>query len=87
MAKRHQIHHLHFIILLIILTLISAFILFFSFNRQYQIYSVVFFAVSYFLWGVAHHHKHKDLHLEVAIEYFLIAALGAAFLIAILLKA
>ncbi|MBM3208812.1 hypothetical protein FJZ40_00765 [Candidatus Shapirobacteria bacterium] len=37
---------------------------------------VLVLAGSYILWGIIHHYQKKDLHLWVALEYFLIALLG-----------
>lgn len=87
MLKSHKIHHPHFLILLFILAIGAGFILFFTFDRYLQITAVLATSLSYILWGILHHYKHKDLDLEVALEYLLIALFGAAILISIILKA
>ena len=84
--RQHAIHHPHFAILLIILVLGMTFTLFFSHQQSLQIFSVAATSLAYVLWGIIHHYKHKDLHVEVAIEYILIALFGATLLISIILK-
>lgn len=86
MRKHYRIHHPHFIVLLLILILGGTFILFFNYDRDFQIASVVGTSLAYIMWGVLHHLKHKDLEVEIIMEYLLIALFGATILISIILK-
>jgi hypothetical protein len=45
-----------------------------------QFYIGIGIAVSYFLWGIIHHHLHGDLHKKHMVEYGLIAVLGVLLL-------
>lgn len=87
MYKSYKIHHPHFLILLLILITGASTVLLFGFNRQYQIASVLATSFAYILWGLLHHSYHKDLEVEVVLEYVLIALFGATILISIILKA
>ncbi len=48
----------------------------FSYNRSFQIATAGATCIAYVVWGAVHHHLHKDLHLEVIIEYILFAIIG-----------
>lgn len=88
--KSHSPHKLHipdFLILIIILIVGSTLVLVFNTNRYLQLISVVGLSLSYFLWGMIHHLKSKDHHWYIILEYFLVAALGAAILLPIIINA
>jgi hypothetical protein len=59
----------------------------FSYNRQFQIALAAAMSVSYVAWGIIHHKIHKDLYLEVIIEYVLIALLGFVIMLTLLFRA
>lgn len=59
----------------------------FSYDRNFQVAIVVATAMGYFSWGMVHHHIHKDLHLEVVLEYLAISALGVVLILALLMRA
>lgn len=59
----------------------------FSYDKFFQAAIGVSVACAYVVWGVIHHHLHKDLHLSVIIEYIIIAALGVLVLFSVLYRA
>lgn len=88
--KSHSSHKLHipdFLILVIILIVGATLILVFNTNRYLQQISVVGLSLAYFLWGMIHHLKSKDHHWYIFLEYFLVAALGAAILLPLIINA
>lgn len=56
---------------------------FFSYDKLFQIVISVAVSVSYFVWGLVHHHVHEDLDVGVVIEYFAVAALGLIVMISL----
>ena len=58
----------------------------FSYDRSFQIAVAIATAISYIAWGVVHHYLHKDLHLEVFVEYTAIAVLGLVILFSLILR-
>jgi hypothetical protein len=78
-------HALHYAILA--LELLAGLLLLFIYRSQpnIQFYIGIGIATSYFLWGIAHHYLHEDLHRKHVIEYGLIAILGVILLKIILL--
>lgn len=78
-------HLFHFIFLLLLLSLVSLLILAFQFQTTFQIILIIFLGLTYILWGIIHHFKIKDLHPRIILEYVLIALLGTAVLITILI--
>jgi hypothetical protein len=70
----------------ILLATISGFIMF-TYDKTFQMVVVVSSAIAYVIWGVVHHHIHKDLHLPVVIEYILIAALGIVIVFSLIFRA
>lgn len=87
MFSRKFFHHLpHYLPLVgVYLAGLVAFILF-SFDRQFQIGIVIAVAISHVVWGMVHHHVHKDLSLEIVVEYFAIAIMGVALLLSVILR-
>ena len=64
---------------------ILAFILF-SYDASFQLAVVVAIAVSYVIWGIIHHHLHRDLHPSVIVEYLIVAALGVVLISSLILR-
>ena len=60
---------------------------YFSFDKYFQIAIAIALAFSYVSWGIMHHTSHKDLYLEVAIEYIVIASLGLVVILSLILRA
>lgn len=58
----------------------------FSYDRSFQAAVVVAVAVSYVVWGVMHHHIHRDLHLAVFIEYLAVASLGLVIVFSLIFR-
>ncbi len=48
----------------------------FSYDRGFQTAIVVGASVGYVAWGIVHHAIHKDLNLEVFLEYLIFAVVG-----------
>lgn len=59
----------------------------FTYDKIFQMVVVVSSALAYVIWGVVHHHIHKDLHLPVVVEYMLIAALGIVIVFSLIFLA
>lgn len=60
---------------------------FFAYDRSFQAAVAVAVAVSYVVWGVMHHHIHRDLHLAVFIEYLAVASLGLVIVFSLIFRA
>jgi hypothetical protein len=58
----------------------------FSYDKNFQAAVAIATSASYVGWGVIHHYIHKDLHLEVFIEYIAIALLGLTILFTLILR-
>lgn len=87
MVKRVTRHLQHYLPLLGILVAgLFGFILF-SYDRNFQAAIGVALAISYVVWGLVHHHIHKDLHLSVVVEYLAIAAIGLVVMFSVLFRA
>lgn len=56
----------------------------FSYDKTFQTVIVVSMAVGYVVWGLIHHHMHRDLHASVIVEYLAIASLGAVIVISLI---
>ncbi|MFC1710322.1 hypothetical protein ACFL0F_01505 [Patescibacteria group bacterium] len=76
MMKKHAKQIPHYLGLMGIFAVGLIGFLLFSYDRTFQIAIVIALAVSYVIWGIVHHHIHKDLHLSVIVEYIVVAALG-----------
>lgn len=59
----------------------------FGYDRNFQAAIAVAVAISYVVWGLVHHHIHKDLHVSVVIEYLAIAIVGLVVLFSVLFRA
>lgn len=58
----------------------------FSYDNKFQNAIAFATAASYVSWGIVHHYIHKDLHLEVVLEYFAVAAVGVTILFSLILN-
>ncbi|EKD62537.1 MAG: hypothetical protein ACD_52C00135G0006 [uncultured bacterium] len=58
----------------------------FSYDRIFQIYISVAVASAYVIWGAMHHSAHRDLYLEVVIEYVVVASLGLMIVLSLILR-
>lgn len=80
-SKKHLGHYLP---LLLFLTLGSVLFAYFAYNEAVRLYIAVIAAAYYFLWGVLHHYLHKDLTIEIVIEYLAYAVFGVSVIFSIL---
>lgn len=48
----------------------------FSYDANFQLAIIGAASFSYFVWGVVHHIIHRNLSLQVMIEYAIVASLG-----------
>ena len=62
-------------------------IMFFNYDRNFQAAIAVALALSYVVWGLVHHHIHKDLRTSVIIEYLAIAIVGLVAVFSVLFRA
>ena len=62
-------------------------VIFFSYNKWIQAGILVAVATSYVVWGVTHHHIHKNLYLSVILEYVLIATVGLVIVLSLIFRA
>lgn len=84
---RNFARHLpHYMLLFGILFAGFAGLILFSYDKDFQIAIAIATAISYVIWGVTHHYLHRDLHLEVFIEYIAVAFLGSTILLSLILR-
>jgi hypothetical protein len=82
---KHFARHLpHYFLLIGILFFGFGGLILFSYDRTFQVGIAIATAVSYVFWGIIHHHLHRDLHLEVVVEYIAVACLGLVVLFSII---
>lgn len=74
----------HYISLLGILLFGFGGLILFSYDRSFQEVVAIATAASYICWGLVHHYLHKDLHLEVVVEYVAVASLGLVILFSLI---
>lgn len=68
----------YFLLLTIISSGLVSFFLF-SFDKTLRLTIVLITALAYFLWGMLHHWRNKDLNLRIVLEYLLLSILAAVF--------
>lgn len=84
---RNFARHLpHYLLLFGILLAGFAGLILFSYDKKFQIFIAAATAVTYIVWGIIHHYLHRDLHLEVFIEYVVVSALGLVILFSLILR-
>jgi len=81
-SKHKSIHYLSLVLVLSIGALLFAL---FPHNEAVQFSATLSVAVGYVVWGVIHHHIHRDLTIFIAIEYISIALLGLVLLYPLIL--
>lgn len=52
---------------------------------KYVLLATIGFALSYLVWGLAHHLKAINLHARIMLEYLLVALLGVAIVATLLI--
>lgn len=79
-------HLPHYFVLIGILIAGFLGLILFSYDTKFQSAIAFATAASYVSWGLVHHYIHKDLHLEVVIEYLVVAALGLTIIFSLILN-
>jgi hypothetical protein len=81
-------HHIqHYLPLLGILGAGVAGFIMFSYDNNFQFVIAVAMSLGYVSWGIVHHYLHKDIYLEVVLEYALIALLGLVLIFTVIFRA
>lgn len=74
---KHRLKHLpHYLSLLGIIAATIVGYVAFSYDKDFQLAVITASCVSYFVWGLVHHYLHRDLSLQVVLEYLVMATLG-----------
>ncbi len=71
--KKNLSHYVSLIGILIA-TFVGFFV--FSYDKNFQLAIITSASIAYFIWGIVHHILHKNLSIQVIIEYAVIASLG-----------
>lgn len=80
-----SLRHLgHYIFLLTIMLVGIVLVVLSGKNLSLQTGIVILLALSYFIWGLVHHALEKELHLEIVLEYILLAAIGAGSILGVI---
>lgn len=58
----------------------------FQFDRLFQMALLIAVGISYVAWGIIHHYIHKDLTLEIVLEYVAIAVLGIVLVWSVVIR-
>lgn len=68
--------------------LLASFIGFFvfSYDKTFQAAIAISLSIAYVVWGIVHHAIHKDLYLDVIVEYLVFALLGLVFILSIIFR-
>jgi uncharacterized membrane protein len=76
MIEKYRITHFLPLVAILIATVIG-FVLF-SYDRALKLALLISAGIAYFVWGLIHHYIHKDLSIEIALEYLIISAFGVS---------
>ena len=74
MIEKYRITHFLPLVAILFAALVG-FILF-GYDRALKMALLFSVGISYFVWGIIHHYIHKDLSIEIALEYLIISAFG-----------
>lgn len=80
-----KIHALHYLILGLVLFAGLVLLFMYQSRPELQFYIGLGMGISYFSWGIIHHHLLDDLHKKHVVEYGLLAILGIILLKIVLL--
>lgn len=58
----------------------------FSYDKVFQSAVAIAVSVAYIVWGVIHHFIHRDLYLQVVLEYVAVATLGLVVLFSLIFR-
>ena len=84
MKSKHLPHYFSLIGILLA-TFIGFFI--FSYDKNFQLALISSASLAYFVWGVVHHLIHKDLNIQIIIEYLIFASLGFVIGVSVIFRA
>lgn len=73
-------HPLHYFVLLCAQLIGLWGMFWFSHDSLTQFAIIIYMTVAYLVWGIFHHHQHRDLHLKIVLEYLLFAVLAVLLL-------
>lgn len=62
-------------------------IVWFSYDRVFQVVIAVAMCVSYAFWGISHHAAEEKLHLRIIVDYVAVAFLGLVLLLTLIYRA
>jgi len=79
-------HLSHYMVLFGVLLAGFAGLVLFSYDKNFQVAIALALSLSYVAWGVTHHYLHKDLHIEIFIEYLVVATLGFVIIFSMILR-
>lgn len=68
-------HPLHYFFLLCFQLVGLWGLLWFAYRPLTQFIILIYMAFAYVMWGIYHHHEHRDLHFKIILEYLLVAIL------------
>jgi len=83
MKDKYRITHYLPLISVLLATLLGLFL--FPYDKSMRVSLTVAMGISYVTWGIVHHYIHRDLNMEVALEYLLIAIFGVSAAIFVLM--
>lgn len=84
--RRITRHFPHYFPLLGILVFTVIGLIWFSYDRIFQLVITIAAAVTYIIWGIVHHFLHKDLYLAVVLEYLAVAILGVVVIFSLIIN-
>ena len=58
----------------------------FQYDRNFQAAVAISLSMAYVSWGIVHHAIHKDLYLDVFVEYLIFAILGLVFVLSVIFR-
>jgi hypothetical protein len=79
MRERYLITH--YLPLIAVLTASLIGFVLFSYDKALQISLAIATGSAYFVWGLIHHYIHKDLSIEIVVEYLVICIFGVTAIV------
>lgn len=58
----------------------------FSYDKNFQAAIAIALSAGYVTWGIVHHWAHKDLYLDVFVEYLIFGLLGLVFVLSVIFR-
>ncbi|CAN5318636.1 hypothetical protein BH10PAT1_BH10PAT1_4050 [soil metagenome] len=82
--KKHLSHY--FSLFGILIASVIGFVIF-GYDKNFQFAIIAAASAGYFCWGIVHHYIHRDLNLQVLIEYLMIATVGFVIGVSVIYRA